>query len=144
MSESNVVKLSDNKVADEVAEAEFDRFLDCMDIDAGLRGMDDEDRAAFFESKRRFLRAVKNGSLVVNENGEPVFTPVKSDNTNPITFREPEGAHLMQADTKKKDHAVTKFYAMMAGLTGESVQRFAKMKQRDLAVCQAIALILLG
>jgi hypothetical protein len=135
--------MNEPKIAQEFAEQEFDRFLNAMDLDIQLKGMDDEDRKSFEEAKRKLVRAMQKGSLVIDEKGQPVFTPQLGD-TAPITFKEPTGAVLMTMDQKKKDHDVAKMMVTMAAMTGVNMQRFAKMEGRDIKICLAIATLFLG
>lgn len=130
------------KVAKEVAEQEFERFLKTMELDIDVKGLDDEDRTAFFEAKTRIVNAICVGTLVVNDAGCPVFTD--SDGGTPITFLEPTGAALMATDTKKQGHDVGKMFRFMAETTGESPERFAKMRNRDVKICMAIASLFFG
>lgn len=130
------------KVGKEVAEAEFDRFIEEMDIDADKEGMDDEDRKAFDAAKRLFVRAVMNGSLAVDEQGRPVFTPKSGG--SPIVFNEPTGASLMASDAHKKNHDVAKMFAILGDITGRDKKVFARMPRRDLNVCQTIVTLFLG
>ncbi len=130
-------------VAKEVAEKEFERFIEAMDLDVDPSGMDETDRQAFTNARARFVRAVSDGSLVVNDNGEPVYTP-KVGERAPITFREPKGSSWMAMDAKKRDHSVTKMYAAMADCTGENVQRFSQMANRDTKVCESIIALFLA
>lgn len=133
--------MADKKVATEVAEAEFERFADAMELDVDRTHMDDADKAAFLSNYRTFIQAVERGRLSVNDKGEPVYTPSSGD---PLTFHEPEGADLMQSDGRKAGHDVKKFYTIMGAMTKTSALRFEKMANRDLKVCQSIALLFLG
>lgn len=130
-------------VSAEVAEAEFERFVEAMDLDVDPKGMDDEDRASFTSAKRRFVAAVQAGRLTVDEKGRPVFTP-SMGTTDPITFNEPTGASLMAMDQKKRGHEIGKLFAAIADMTGQPVVRFSKMAKRDLNVCIAIGGLFLG
>jgi len=130
-------------VAPEVAEAEFERFVEVMDLDVDSTDMDAEDRKSLDDSKRRFIRAVVCGSLVVNESGEPVFTPTVGDRAE-ITFYEPDGTALMAMDRAKKGHDVEKTNLVLAALTKQLPKRFAAMKNRDLKLCQAILCFYMG
>ena len=132
-----------NVVATEVAELEFDRFVEEMDIDIDPKGMDDADKAALENNKRRIVRAIALGRLVVNEAGEPVYTPQKGDNT-PITFHEPNGAARMAADEKKAGHNMKKGFAIIAAATKQPITRFVNMVERDLKVIEAIGAIFFG
>lgn len=131
------------KVATKLAEEEFGKFIEAMELDVDPDGMDDEDKASFVSAKRVILKCIESNHLVVNEDGEPVYTPRKGDKS-PITFHEPTGASYMAMDQKKKNHDMTKLYSVLADMTEEPIQRFAKMKARDTKVCQAIIGLFLG
>ncbi|MFW6031048.1 MAG: hypothetical protein ACOC9T_00535 [Myxococcota bacterium] len=129
------------KVAAEVAEAEFQRFLDAMDLDHDEEGMDEEDLKSFQKEKARVVKAIQDGRMSIDEKGQPTFQPTDGE---PITFREPRGSTLMAMDSKKKNHDVTKLFATMAEMTKVPVQKFSKMPNRDLKVCLAVTLLFLG
>jgi len=137
-------RMTEQKIATEVAEQEFQRFLESMDLDVSPEGMDDDDRKSFEQAKRRFLAAVSSGNLVVNEKGEPVFTPRASEPSTPVTFYEPKGATLLAMDKGQKGHDMDKMFKVMAELTRENAPRFAKMAGRDIKVCLAIVGLYLG
>lgn len=131
------------KVALEVAEEEFTRFVEEMDLEFDERGMDDEDRAAFRECKRRLIKAMVSGALVIDEKGRPVYSP-RSDDGGPITFSEPRGGDISQMDSKKTNHTIGKTRALMAAMTHQPEQRFAKLANRDLKVCESILILFLA
>lgn len=132
------------KIALEVAEAEFNRFIECMDIDADPSDMDAEDLTSFNKHKSRIIRAVQDGSLVFNEDGEAVYTPQHSRTVykEPITFHERTGASLMAMDGKKKNHDVAKTYAVMADMCKVPPKTFAGMVGRDVRLCEALFALL--
>lgn len=128
----------EQKVAREVAEQEFYRFAELMAIDIDTSKLEVEDKINFDKQFERFVRAVMNGSLVVNENGEPEFTPVRSDDKSKITFYEPTGRVIQAMDKQAERHNVAKLYDALAAMTRCSNSRFAAMKLADLHVCEAI------
>lgn len=133
-----------SKIATEVAEADFDRFIESSGIYINIEKMGKEDRESFEEQRGRIVRAIESGALVVNEDGEPVFTPQRSGDVGPLTFHEPTGASLMAMDKKKKDEDVGKMYATMADMAGTSAKTFSQLKMADLKVCMAVATLFLG
>lgn len=128
-------------VAPEVAEAEFERFTEAMDLDVDPQGMDDEDKKGFIDCRRKVVNAIVEGRLVIDEKGQPVFTPSEGGS---ITFREPRGSALMAMDSKKKGHDFSKLYATMAETTEQPITRFSKMANRDLKVCTAVMTLFLA
>lgn len=136
--------MADQKVATEVAEAEFARWAEGADLNFDPKGWDAEDKKSFTDSKNKLVRAIELGHLVVDDKGRFVYTPQASDERDPIVFSEPDGGALMSMDQKKKGHDMAKMFALIASITGETEVRFAKMKSRDLKVCQAITALFLG
>lgn len=130
------------KVAEETAEAEFEQFAETWDVDINERGMDDEDRKGFYESKRHFIKAMLRGRLVLDENSVATYSPI--DGSEPLTFCEAEGSFFTSTDQKKRDHIVGKMHVLIARMTKTDQKRIEKLKQRDYKVVQAIALLLLA
>ena len=128
-------------VARDVAEHEFERFAEAMDLDFDPAGWDDDDLSSFDKAKKTLVGAIVAGRLVVDEEGQPVFSPIGGGT---ITFHEPNGAALMAMDQKKKGHDIGKLFATMAAMTKQSIKRFANMPNRDLKVCTAITTLFFG
>ena len=133
-----------DRVAKVVAESEFGRFVNLMDLDVDPADMDEDDRKGFDQQKGRIIAAIQLGALVVKDNGEPVFTPQRTNDAEPIVFHEPTGASLMAMDRKKKTEDMGKLYAAMGDITKTHANVFAKMKMADLKVCIAITTLFLG
>ena len=129
----------------ETAQADFDRFVDAMDLDLDTADMDAEDLTAFTKQKNRITRAIQNGSLVINDNGEAVYTPCRpsSKHKEAITFHERTGASLMAMDGKKKNHDVAKTYAVMADMCKVHQSVFAGLVGTDVKVCEALFALLM-
>lgn len=136
---------TESVVAREVAEEEFERFGQEMDLDLDTSGMDAEDLTAFNKQRNRLVRAIERGSLVINENGEAVYTPQNpgSKHQDAITFHERTGASLMAMDGKKKGHDVAKTYAVMADMCKVHPSTFAGLKGNDVKVCEALFALLM-
>lgn len=133
-----------NKVSLEVAEKDFERFIEEMDIDADVSSMDEEDLKSFNVEKSKIIKAIVKGSLIISEEGFPVFTPVRTVDSKPITFYEPTGASLMAMDKRKKNEDFSKFYNVLADITKTDPSTFAKLKMSDLKVCIAIGTLFLA
>jgi hypothetical protein len=135
---------SDKKVPTELAEQEFDRFLEAMDLayKCDPSKMDAEDNKALDKHKLVIVTAIERGNLVIDEKGQPIFTP--STGGDPITFFEPEGASFMASDTVKSGKDVEKTNAVLGAMTQQPAKRFAQMKGRDYKVCQSIFILFLA
>jgi len=132
-------------IAREVAELEFDRFIDAMDILIDTTKLDAEDLTGYTKQKDRIVEAVCRGDLVFNEDGEAVYTPShkKSKHTDPITFHERTGASLMAMDGKKKGHDVAKTYAILGNMCAVHPNVFAGLVGRDVKLCEALFALLM-
>lgn len=126
-------------VAQEVAEAEYERMLEKMDLH--FDGMNDEEEESLGQHRRRIIRAIMEGRLVVDEKGQPTFTPVSGGDA--ITFREYTGRSLMSIDGKprKKSWDATNMMDLMADMTKTPRAIYAAMPQRDLKVCMAVSIL---
>lgn len=136
---------AENPVAASVAQREFGRFVEAMDLNVDEAAMDDEDRTAFQKQKARIVREIERGYLVINENGEAVYTPhnQRSRTKDPITFHERTGASLMAMEGKKKNQDVSKMYAVMADMCRVHPGVFAGLVGTDVKVCEALFALLM-
>lgn len=131
--------MTEDVVVREQAEAEFNNFTKLMALKFDVEKMDNEDRTAFEKIYERLIDALMNGSLVINDVGEPVYTPQRTKNfDSPITFHEPTGGDISQMDKKKTGQDVGKMYQVMASMTHQSSSVFAKLKGVDYKICLGI------
>lgn len=133
------------KIDEAVAQQEFDRFVEAMDLMLDVSKMDAEDKTGFEKHKDRILRAMQRGDLVVNDNGEAVYTPVRptSKHKEPITFHERTGASILAMDSKKKNHDMAKTYAVMAQMCEVPAVVFSGLVGTDIKVCEAVYSLLM-
>lgn len=132
------------KLSVEAANAEFERFAESMDLDLDIQDMDEDEVAQFEKHKRIFCKALTTGHCEMNDAAEPTVVLKKAvGSTKSLTFKEPTGASFLALDRGKKDQAISKMYHMMSVLCDCDPSVFSKMAQRDLKVCQSIALIFL-
>lgn len=135
------------KITLEVAEAEFERFAARWDLDSAVEEFEDEDdRKSFLDLRRRLVRKIMSGLLVVGGDGElsyELMNPV-SDQFTSVRFKMPTGAAMIAWDKFKDRQNVHKFNAFLGACTGQTPAMFAKMQLSDYKVCQAVALLFLG
>ena len=133
------------KISKDVAEAEFERMLEANAILLDLPGSTKEDQDSAAQVKGRILHAMMLGSLVIDEAGQPVFTPQRGGKEgSSITFYEPTGASFMAMDLGKSGHEVSKMFHALANITRTNAKLFSSMKAADLKVCTALATIFLA
>lgn len=136
--------MAENKISVEMAEQEFDRFAEAMDLDFDTSGMDADDVKGFEHNKSIITKAIQKGALIVDEDGQPVYTPQRTKDIKPIIFHEPTGASLMAMDGGKKTEDVKKLYHVMADVTKRDAKLFSSMKMADLKICMAVITLFLG
>ena len=135
----------ENKIAMDAAQAEFTRFAEAMDIDLDTSEMDADDVTQLNKQRGRLIRAIERGALVINDDGEAIYTPqrLNSKYQNAITFHERTGASLMAMDGKKKNHDVAKTYAVMADMCKVHPSVFAGLSGIDVKICEALFALLM-
>lgn len=133
-------------ISQEVAEAEFNRFVEANDLELNESKMDAEDLTALHGQKDKIIKAMKGGHLVVNEDGEPVYTPYhkRSKIKDSITFGPRTGSSLMAMDRKKKNQDVSKMYAVLAEMCGIDQIVFAGLAGPDIKICEALFALLMA
>lgn len=134
------------EITKELAEQEFDRFSEAMDLDLDTSLMDEKDLTQFTKQKKILIKAILVGSLIVNEEGELVYTPQhkRSKSKEPITFYERDGACLMAMDGKKTGHDIAKMYAVLAAMCKVPPKTFTSLVGVDIRVSEAIFALLMG
>ena len=126
-------------VATDVAEQEFTRWAEALDLDLAPEGMNEDDRRSFTEQKRLVVNAIGAGRLTISAEGQAVFKP--RDGLEAIVFREPKGDVVINGRAPS-DAARVAVYAQK--MTGEPLARFEGMLVRDYKVCTAIVTLLLS
>jgi hypothetical protein len=137
--------MSEFPVAREAAEDDFARWVSSMGLVDKLsdESLDADDKKNLTQAKSVLLRAIERGHLVVNQDGEFEYTPQIGEK-EPLQFPEPDGAALMAIESVKETEPIKRTFALLAAVTGQNRNRFAKMKNRDLDVCKNIVALFLG
>lgn len=125
------------KISKDMAEAEFERFSEAMDLDLESADEDAEDKKAAAQVKNKIINALQKGSLVIDDKGQPVYTPQRSE-CEPLTFYESTGASLMAMDKAGDKEKTKKLFLVGADITKTSVKTFSMLKGGDLKTCLAI------
>lgn len=128
-----------NVVAKEMAEVEFNRMGELNFLDFDVSEMKPEEVEQFNNLKRVIVNAIIKGWLIITDEGTPVYTPVNSTDSSPLTFHKPQGKEFMEADRKKTNELVARTYAAMGAWTKQPATRFVNMAENpDLKVCKAL------
>ena len=134
--------MSDEKISQEMAEAEFDRFVEMMDLELDPADMNDNEKSEMLDASKRVKRAIQRGSLIINDDGEAIYTPQRTESKNPFHFRELDGHALLASDKRKESARVSQGFTMMGQMCKCSPNFFANLKGVDLKVTQAIFVLL--
>lgn len=118
-------------ICKEQFDLEFEAFCDAMDIDITCNT--DEERTDLEQIKYRLHRAADKGKLRFDDEHRPIVTTVDGVE---LVFNESDGANVKGTDSKKEGELVAKTFVLMAGMTKTHPSTFAKMKYRDLKICQ--------
>jgi len=135
---------ADQVVGDDVAEAEFNRFMAALRAKANTDRMSDERRADFESNKGKVMDALRDGSLRVDDKGQPYYTPEGPFPSGPLRFKKPTGATLMSANGLGEDAGIAQTFKMLSQLTGQTSVHLEQLDLCDLTVPLALVAILLG
>jgi hypothetical protein len=133
-----------SNVAKEVAEEEFKRMCDKLDLD--LEEMSADDLATLAERKVSIVKAICAGRVTIGEDGMPTVTLVYPvDKITSVTFTRPTGGNIIAVGDTKATNQVTKTHALLSDLTGQPKALFQKMELRpDFRLCDKIAGVFLA
>lgn len=136
---------SKKKMTLEVAENEFDRFVEEWDIDGNIDAMSGEDRDSFKQQKDRIVRQILQGNATVDEHGNIAYIlrHPKGELTD-LSFNVPDGAAYMAMDQYKERQSVHKLNAFMGAMTKQPPRLFSSMDGRDIKFCMGVTLLFLG
>ena len=133
------------KMTLEVAEKEFDRFVQEWDIDGSIDTMSGEDREAFKAQKDRIVRQILEGNATVDEHGNIAYTLRHPQGSlTELKFNVPNGAAYMAMDRYKERQGMHKLYAFMGESTSQPPALFSNMDGRDIKFCMGVTLLFLG
>jgi hypothetical protein len=124
-----------NKVSNDVAQQEFERWAEAFEIDITTNDLDDEELKAFEAFKNKFIKRVEKGALTVDEYGVVEFTP-RGDSEDPLKFDEPTGSLL--SARQKNDTDIQAARRVLAAWAGVPPKRFADMTLRDFNFCSEL------
>lgn len=123
------------KIAEDVAEKEFDRICAANRIDVDVSALDEEDLKDWLEQRGKIVLDIRRGKLVVDAEGKPVYTPATGGS---LTFHPATGATVMALETYK-DKGVSNQVAVMEELTRSGRGTFAKLPLADFQACRRVA-----
>jgi hypothetical protein len=133
------------KIPEAIAEVDFTRWADNHRLDLDVDLMDDEDRTSMQKQKRKIIKSIMIGDLVVNDDDLAVYTPHHKDsrNTDPIIFNDRSGASMLAGTKIAKNDDGKKAYAVMGDMCKVHPSVFANLVGDDIKVCEALFALLM-
>ncbi len=136
----------EQKVAREVAEEEFERMCRSRRLVTAVDEMDADDAASFEDLKKQLVRAIQDGSLAINDDGDPVYTP-PVPHAKPITFYKPTGATLIAMDPRSpndSDGNQARMARAMTDMTRSAKGELSRLEIPDYRICSALTTLFLA
>lgn len=128
-------------MSEELAMQEIERWADENDFDLYVKGPNG--MQILDSSVPKLMKAIQNGSLVLNDNNEFEYTVSDKSPSGfageKITFKTPSGAGFMAMDSYKDQESVHKQLAVASAATGKDVGWFGKLSARDYKIAFIIA-----
>lgn len=135
--------MSDQVIAPEMADQEFNRWAEAMDLDLDTGAMGPEDIDDFNKIKSRITRAIVAGRVTVDDKGEIELKP-KAGNLEIVHFYEPAAEVLVEMDRRKSGQDMAKLNSVVGAMTKTSAQQIAALKLTDYKIVQGIAQLFLA
>jgi hypothetical protein len=122
-----------DKIDRKIAEAEFFSFCEANDIDYDVDSMTDDDRESFEPIKRRFIKACRQGRVIV-EDRKIIYTlsnfTVK-EFQDPVEIERPNGHAFIAMDGYKETQSIHKLNGFISSMTGKETKYFSKIDGND-------------
>lgn len=131
----------DFKVAQEVAEQEFDRLCAMWDLDAAPTDMNDNEKASFSVMKKKIVSLIMQGRAVVDDNKEAFkYTLSKQcGSISEISFTLPSGGAFEKVDKCKDSEDVKRNNTIIAAMIGQPLSVVQNLGGVDYKVARTIS-----
>jgi hypothetical protein len=143
----DTAKNTKGKFSSDTALAEFISYLDANDIDHDKDSMTKEDLKGFEQIERHFVRACKDGRVIVD--GTKIIYRISERSSRDftgenVTINRPGGQAFMAMDGFKEDQSVHKLQAFCSAMTGKEVKYFSRLDITDWTFFRDIASLFLS
>lgn len=129
------------KIGKDVAEQQFEKLCVSRRIETDISSFNEREKAIFNNRKADMLRLMMAGTLVLNEQGDPVYTPPLKD-AKSLTFHRVTGAVLMEGDNITG--SVERLLAIATVLTKSNPGELAKLEAPEFRAIDDITAFLIG
>jgi hypothetical protein len=125
-------------------EQEFINYCEANEIDHDECGMDEDDRKAFQKIKARFMKAVNEKRLVIDDT-KIIYTVSRFSETagEKLTISRPKGRDFIAMDGFKDTQQMQKFNAFIASIAGKEKSYVARLDVLDRQILQDIGTLFL-
>lgn len=133
-------------VSKEMAEHEFERFLDIWDIDAELKESSMETQDQFEKQRDRFIKELCSGNVSINDEGHVFYKlkyPKAEGSLTSLTFKA-EKANKAIMDKFKEHELLKKTSAYVGTLTEQPPRTYLNLDSRDQKFPEVIVALFLG
>ncbi len=127
----------DEKIAVEVAEAEFERLCELRRIDIDTTDMTEKEADDFQKLRKLVVKALRARTLLVLEDGQASYTP-PVQGSKALVFRMPKGATFMALDSAKSKGDQAKMAALIVDMTGCSPGDPSALDAPDYVFCSKL------
>ena len=134
-----------NIVDPETAEKEFNRLLQLWGIEDDIEDLEDDEIKIFGGIKRKLIKNLMHGSMVIEENGIVGYTlqQPKNEAFTKLALKPATGNAYMAMDKYKTHEGIHRLYAYLGSLSGLPVSVFSNMNNLDVNFCINIATLFL-
>jgi hypothetical protein len=144
---ANTPEKNGGKFDADTAAAEFVSYCEANDIDCDEAAMKEEDQEGFKQIKEHFIKACKQGRVVVD--GTSVTYTVSDLSPQgyareQIKISRPGGQAFMAMDSFKDNQSVHRLQAFCSAMTGKEVKYFSKLDIVDWRFFRDIAILFLS
>lgn len=140
-------KKKEDKISQEAAEAEFISYCEANDIDHDELAMDEDDKKNFLPIKKRFIKACRQGRVMVVNGMKLEYTISKIspfDAEGKVTINRPTGQAFIGMDGFKEQQSIHKLQGFISAMTGKEVAYFSKIDIEDWLFFRNIATLFLS
>lgn len=126
------------KIAPEMAEAEFDRMCELLDID--LTTKDEADAESLATVRGTIVKAIQSGDMTIGDDGLPTLATKAGA---ALAFTMPTGATLLEGDKAPEGHGTRRTYLLIGALTRGKFTP-AKCTVKEVSVLTAVMSLFLA
>lgn len=140
-------EVKNNKFSDETAAAEFFSYCEANDLDHDEAGMNEEDLKSFLTIKKRFIKACKQGRVVVDDTN---ILYINSDRSpqgysgEQVKITRPKGSAFSGMDGNKDTQTIRRLHGFCSAMTGKDISYFTYLDIIDWYFYRDIATLFLA